>query len=147
VNSQGSPYGLLRRALDNRKLTAALSAAGELGFVGLADALEPLLLILDEDPCRFTRAALRWHGRYCGELKDVDLAEAQAVLACLVGLRGARPKPAAHALAVLVHRRGLEGSSRALMRWADSRAGTRSPASPSGSSSLWAPTNVVRGAG
>jgi hypothetical protein len=48
----------------------------------------------------------------------VDLAEAQAVLALLAGLRGARPRPAACALADLVHRRGLEQASEALMRWA-----------------------------
>jgi hypothetical protein len=53
-------------------LTAALSTAGEL--VGLADALELLLRILDEDLRRLTREALRWHGRYCSELRDVDLA-------------------------------------------------------------------------
>jgi hypothetical protein len=69
--------------------------------VGLADALEVVLLLLDSEPSRFERAALRWHGRYCREARDVDLAEAQAVLACLAGLRGSRPEPAAHALADL----------------------------------------------
>ena len=86
--------------------------------MGLSDALELVLLLLDTDSNRFSRAALRWHARYCDELR-VDLAEAQAVLALLAGLRGARPKPAACALADLVHRRGLEQSSEALMRWAD----------------------------
>jgi hypothetical protein len=38
------------------------------------------------------------------------------VLACLAGLAG-RPKAAASALAELVHRRGLERASEALIRW------------------------------
>jgi hypothetical protein len=107
VTSEGSPYGRLRRALDTGNARIALAAAADLPHVGLADALELLLLLLDSEPARFERAALRWHGRYCREVTDVDLAEAQAVLACLAGLRGARPEPAAHALADLVHRRDL----------------------------------------
>jgi hypothetical protein len=90
--------------------------------VGLADALELLLLILDSEPSRFERAALRWHGRYCQEVTDVDLVEAQAVLACLAGLRGGRPEPAAHALADLVHRRDLARASEVLNRWGATRA-------------------------
>jgi hypothetical protein len=40
------------------------------------------------------------------------------VLACLAGLTGRRPKPAAAALAELVQRRGLERASEALTSWA-----------------------------
>jgi hypothetical protein len=71
----------------------------------------------ESEPSKFERAALRWHGRYCREVSDVDLAEAQAVLACLAGLRGTRPEPAAHALADLVHRRDLARASEVLNRW------------------------------
>jgi hypothetical protein len=81
-------------------------------------------LLLDSEPSRFEPAALRWHGRYCREVTDVDLAEAQPVLACLAGLLGARPEPAAHALADLVHRRDLAQASAALNRWGASRAAT-----------------------
>ena len=117
VTSQGSAYGRLRRALDTCNPTIALAAAADLDYVGLSDALELVLLLLDAEPNRYSRAALRWHARYCSELR-VDLAEAQAVLTLLAALRSSRPKPAAAALAELVHRRGLEGSSEALMRWA-----------------------------
>lgn len=95
----------------------ALATATELDFVSLPDALELVLLLVD-DPRRFRRAALRWHARYRGEVTDVDIAEAQAVLACLAGLRGNRPEPAAHALADLVHRRrDLARASEVLNRW------------------------------
>jgi hypothetical protein len=117
VTSQGSAYGRLRRALDTGNTPIALAAAAELDFVSLPDALELVLLLVDE-PARFRRAARRWHARYCGDLPDVGFEEAHAVLAGLAGLTGRRPKPAAAALAELVHRRGLERASEALMRWA-----------------------------
>jgi hypothetical protein len=85
--------------------------------ISLPDALELVLLLVDE-PARFRRAALRWHARYCADVPDVGLEEAQAVLACLAGLSGRRPKAAASALAELVNRRGLERASEVLFRWA-----------------------------
>ncbi len=117
VRDPDSPYAPLRRALDSQNATAALAAASELEFVSLPDALE-LVLLLVHDPGRFRRGALRWHARYCAEVPDVGFEEAHAVLACLAGLAGRRPRPAAAALAELVHRRGLERASEVLIRWA-----------------------------
>jgi hypothetical protein len=118
VTSQGSDFGRFRRALDSGNLTVALVEARQLQHVGLGEALELVLLIRDQQPEKFTRAALRWHSRYFCDQRDVDLTEAQAVLGLLAGLQGRRPKPAAEALASLVHRRGLRQTSEALMRWA-----------------------------
>jgi hypothetical protein len=117
VTTQGSAYSRLRRALDTRNATIALAAAADLDHVGLSEALELCLLIAGHEPGRFERAALRWHGRYCHEIHDVGLAEAQAVLACLAALGGPRGEAAAHALADLVYRRGMEGACEALNRW------------------------------
>jgi hypothetical protein len=96
----------------------AFATATELDFVSLPDALELVLLLVD-DRRRFRRAALRWHARYCAEVEDVGFEEAHAVLACLAGLAGRRPKAAGAALAELVHRRGLEKARGALVRWAE----------------------------
>lgn len=128
VSSDGSVYARFRRALDTGNARIALAAAADLPQIGLADALEIVLLLLDSEPARFERAALRWHGRYCREVGDVDLVEAQAVLACVAGLRGTRPESAAHALADLVHRRDLAPASEALNRWG-AAVGRRRPAS------------------
>jgi len=117
VTSQGSAHDRLRRALDTGDPTIALAAAAELDYVSLPDALEIVLLLVDE-PGKFRRAALRWHARYCGEIRDVGFEEAHAVLACIADLASRRPKAAASALAELVHRRGLERASEALNRWA-----------------------------
>lgn len=117
MTSQGSAYARFRRALNSHNATVALATATELDFVSLPDALQLVLLLVD-DPKRFRRAALRWHARYCGELPDVGFEEAQAVLACLAGLAGRRPNAAAGALAEFVRRRGLERASETLIRWA-----------------------------
>ena len=75
------------------------------------------------DPARYTRAALRWHARYCREVPGVSLNEAAAVLALLATLadetRGAAPR----ALAELFHGRELDQPARILIRWAEGEAG------------------------
>jgi hypothetical protein len=109
VTSQGHAYSRFRRALDRGNVTEALSAAAELQFVALAEALELTLLLADEDPQRYERAAVRWHVRFLHETKNVDLRESLAVLALLAAIPANRL--AAAALAELVHRRGLERAS------------------------------------
>jgi hypothetical protein len=106
-----------RRALDRGNVTEALSSASELEHVGLAEALELCLLLADKAPQRFGRAAVRWHGRFCREAQ-VDLEEAQAVLAALALLAGERKRNAAFALAELLSRRGLERPCEKLVAWA-----------------------------
>jgi hypothetical protein len=118
VTSQGAPYMRFRRALDRGKVTEAFSSAFELNHVGLIEALELCLLLADKAPERFGPAALRWHGRYCREFREVDLAEGQAVLATLAALEGARRRNSALALAELLSRRGLERACEVLVGWA-----------------------------
>jgi hypothetical protein len=75
-----------RRALDRGNVTEALSAASELQFVSLADALELTLLLADKQPEKYERAAARWHVRFLQEVPNVDFREDQAVLALLPAL-------------------------------------------------------------
>jgi hypothetical protein len=109
-----------RRALDRGNVTEALSAASELQFVGLAEALELTLLLADGEPDKYERAAFRWHTRLVAEVPNLGLRESQAVLALL----GAIPtnRLAASGLAELLsRRRSCERIAEALVRW--SRAG------------------------
>lgn len=48
VKSQGPVYARFRRAPDGGNATIALAAATELDFVSLPDALELVLLLVDE---------------------------------------------------------------------------------------------------
>ena len=106
-----------RRALDREDITEALSAASELGFVGLAEALELTLLLADKAPEKYERAALRWHGRFALDSKNVDLRESVAVLSLLAAIPANRF--AALALAELLsRRRGMARPCEALVAWA-----------------------------
>ena len=106
-----------RRALDSGNVTEALSAASELGFVGLAEALELTLLLADKEPEKYDRAAVRWHVRFVLDSKSVDLRESLAVLALLAAIPANRL--AALALAELLsRRRGMERPCETLVTWA-----------------------------
>ena len=97
-------------------MTEALSAASELPFVGLAEALELTLLLADKEPEKYDRAAARWHIRFLREVPNVDLRENQAVLALLAAIPANRL--AAAALAdLLSRRRSCERACEALVRW------------------------------
>ena len=105
-----------RRALDRGNVTEALSAASELQFVALAEALELTLLLADKEPEKYDRAAARWHVRFLQETKNVDLREGLAVLVLLAAIPANRL--AATALAELLsRRRSCERITEALVRW------------------------------
>jgi hypothetical protein len=105
-----------RRALDRGNVIEALSAASDLQFVGLAEALELTLLLADSDQEKYERAAVCWHGRFVYESKNVGIRESQAVLALLAAIPV--NSLAAAALAELLgRRRGLERAAEALVRW------------------------------
>src|SRR4029079_12154149 len=105
-----------RRALDRGNVTEALSAASELDFVGLAEALELTLLLSDRDVEKYHTAAVRWHARFVQETNNVDIRESQAVLALLTAIPA--NSLAASALAELLsHRRSCERIAEALVRW------------------------------
>jgi hypothetical protein len=81
---------------------------------------ELCLLRCDREPERFSRAAVRWHGRYCKEV-DAGLEEALAVLAALGALRSPRRTAAAYALSDLISQRELQRACEAVNRWANSK--------------------------
>jgi hypothetical protein len=94
VTAQGRPTP----AYEGRSSAAraeAPASASELEHVGLVEALELVLLLCRREPKRFPRAAHRWHGRYCHEVRDVGLEEAQVLLAALAALPSRRGPAAA----------------------------------------------------
>jgi hypothetical protein len=105
-----------RRALDRGNVTEALSAAAELQFVGLAEALELTLLLADDEPEKYERAAVRWHARFLQETKNVELRESLAVLSLLATIPANRLAAAALA-ELLSRRRSCERIAEALVRW------------------------------
>jgi hypothetical protein len=107
-----------RRALDRRNVTEAVSAASELQFVGLAEALELTLLFADRQPDKYERAAGRWHVRFLQKVPNVELRESQAVLALLIAVPANRLAGAALA-ELLSRRRSCERIAETLVGWSE----------------------------
>jgi hypothetical protein len=53
-----------QRALKSGNAPLALSAASELRRVGVADALSLLLLVREDKPVLYDKAAMRWPAKY-----------------------------------------------------------------------------------
>src|SRR5262245_30058974 len=108
MTSQGTPHGRFQRALQRGQLFHAELAARELGKLTLPDALALATLIARDDPVRYSRAAVRWHGRFALESKALELPESQLALAALAALP-ADPDTARAVLKRIGQRRGIQG--------------------------------------
>ena len=80
MTSQGHLYAQFQRALKTGNAHLALAAAAELRHVDLADALSLVLLIRDDDPQRYDRAAVRWLARYVEQVDGAGRHDRVAVL-------------------------------------------------------------------
>jgi hypothetical protein len=108
MTSQGTAHGRFQRAIQRGQLFHAELAAREIGNLTLADALALTTLMAQEDPGRYGRAAVRWHGRFALEAKRLELADSQLAIAALAAL----PHDEAAALTVLARlavRHGVRG--------------------------------------
>ena len=94
--------------------TIALAAATELEYVGMGRRLH-LVILEDGDEPRFRRAVVRWQARYCQQLRDVDGAEATALLGLLLMLGGKRRAQACRGLAELLDRREMLSAGELLL--------------------------------
>jgi hypothetical protein len=113
VAGKGSLRGNFQRAIDRRQLLAAEAAARQLAPLSLADALALTLLIAENDPSRFDRAAPRWHARFVLEAGRVGLLESQLALATVAQLPNHDAK-AAKVLADLARRYRIQNIEAAL---------------------------------
>ena len=86
VTSQGHRYAQFQRALKTGNAHLALAAAAEVRHVDLADALSLVLLIRDDDPLRYERAAVRWLSRYTAEDRELRLAQARELVDMLAAV-------------------------------------------------------------
>ena len=119
MTSQGSPYSRLRRALETSRSPSAIrDAASELQQIGLEDALDICLALLEREPAFYTRAAARWAARLTIE-HALDLRDAQLTLAALGALDGTSPRAGAEALIELCERHGLRRCDGVIGGWMD----------------------------
>ena len=106
-----------RRALDRGNVTEALSAASELQFVSLAEALELTLLLAEREPEKYERAAARWHVRFAQEVPARrPPSRARRSSPCSTAIPANRLAAAALA-ELLSRRRSCERIAEALVQW------------------------------
>jgi hypothetical protein len=100
----------------------ALSSAADMEHVGLAEALELVLLLLNANISYFAAVApVPTKGGSTEPLGRL-VVEAQVLLAALAALPSSKGAAAARALAELLDRRGFERAGEPLIRWSDGHA-------------------------
>jgi hypothetical protein len=78
MTSDGRPYSIFLRALERGSLVGVRSAVANLpGPPPLEDALVICRLLLEQEPDRYERAAVRWLGRLLLEQPGVGLRHAE----------------------------------------------------------------------
>ena len=87
VTAQGQPLTRYRRALERRHIFGAETAAREMGFMPLRDALGLLALYASEGSPKYDKAAVRWLARLGLESDDLPLRDIQLAAAALQSLR------------------------------------------------------------
>ncbi len=80
VTAAGSPRSRLLRAIERGNLELVRLAAVECARIDLEDALRILLLIRDQDPDRYERAAVRWSGRMLASRPAIGFGRAGEIL-------------------------------------------------------------------
>jgi hypothetical protein len=85
MTSQGHAYATVQRALKTGNAHIALAAAAELRQVGLADALSLVLLIREDNPVLYDKAAARWVSKYAADDRYLLLRDARELIDLLDG--------------------------------------------------------------
>lgn len=102
VTAAGSPHTRLLRAIDRGRLDLVRLAATECERIDLEIALRILLLIREQDPERYERAAVRWSGRMLASRPAVGFARATEIIDVAAELAGPNRPVAAARLALVM---------------------------------------------
>lgn len=105
------------RSHDRRSLPAARRAAELVARLSLADGLRICLSLADERSPHFSSAALRCHSRLLGNCPQMSIADAQAALAALAGLRRAHRYKAAETLVMVYAKYEQDQAAEILDAW------------------------------
>jgi hypothetical protein len=83
---RANAYAQFQRALKTGNAHIALAAAAELRQVSLADALSLLLLICEDKPVLYDKAAVRWFAKYAAVDRYLLLRDARELIDLLDGV-------------------------------------------------------------
>jgi ribosomal protein S7 len=98
LTAQGHPRAIFNRAIENGNLLVAEMAARELGRISLDESLALTALVVQKDPGRRSRYAVRWLLNLLQEDENLTIEEAALAASALAALGG---RGQAEALATL----------------------------------------------
>ena len=112
MTAQGHPRAIFKRAIKNGNVLVAEMTARELGRLSLAEALALTALVVQKDPTRRSRYAVRWLRRLLEEDKLLTIEEATLAASALAALGGRGSDEALTTLSTMAERvtREREGS-------------------------------------
>jgi hypothetical protein len=88
VTAQGHSRSIFRRAIENGNVLVAEMASRELGRISLDESLALTALVVEKDPGRRSRYAVRWLLRLLQENENLTIEEAGLAASALVALGG-----------------------------------------------------------
>jgi hypothetical protein len=91
MTSHGHARARFQHALKIGNAHIALAAAADLKRGGFADALSLLLVIREDEPVLYDKAAVRWFARYAAEDRYLLLRDARELIDLLDGVGLASP--------------------------------------------------------
>jgi ribosomal protein S7 len=90
VTAQGHPRAIFKRAIEHGNVPAAEMTARELGRITLAESLALTALVVQKDPGRRSRYAVRWLRRLLEEDQNLTIEEDASLAASALAALGGR---------------------------------------------------------
>jgi hypothetical protein len=88
LTAQGHPRAIFKRAVENGNVTVKQMTARELGRITLAESLALTALVVQKDPGRRSRYAVRWLRRLLEEDQNLTIEDASLAASALAALGG-----------------------------------------------------------
>jgi hypothetical protein len=104
VTAQGHPRAIFKRAIENGNVMVAEMTARELGRITLAESLALTALVVQKEPGRRSRYAVRWLRRLLEEDENLTIEDASLAASALAALGGRAHAEALSTLSALAER-------------------------------------------
>ena len=104
MTAQGHPRAIFKRAIEHGNVTVAQMTARELGRITLTESLALTALVVQKDPGRRSRYAVRWLRRLLEEDQNLTIEEASLAASALAALGGRAHAEAMSTLSAMAER-------------------------------------------
>jgi len=112
LTAQGNARSIFRRAVENGNVLVAEMTARELGRITLEEALTLTVLVVERDPGRRSRYAVRWLLRLLQEDENLAIEDAGLAASALAALGGRGHAEALATLSAMAERATRQRAAR-----------------------------------